>query len=51
VQDPRVESSSHPDFEKPVLEAVRRWKYKPGTKEGQAVRTYIRLPLSFSVNS
>jgi protein TonB len=51
VHDPRVESSTHPDFEKPVLDAIRRWKYKPGTKEGQAVRTYIRLPLSFSVNS
>jgi protein TonB len=30
VEDVRVESSSRPEFEQPALEAIRRWRYKPG---------------------
>ena len=41
VEDPRVEKSSHPEFEKSALEAIRKWKFKPGKKEGQAVRSYL----------
>lgn len=49
VEDPRVENSSRPEFEKPALEAIRKWRFSPGMKSGQAVRTYIRLPLRFRV--
>jgi protein TonB len=49
VADPRVENSSRPEFEKPALEAVRKWKFKPGTKEGAPVKTYIRQPIRFSI--
>ncbi|MCZ7638456.1 MAG: energy transducer TonB [Verrucomicrobia bacterium] len=49
VEDPRVESSSHKEFETPALEAVRKWKFKPGMKDGQAVRTYLRQPIRFRV--
>ena len=49
VEDPRVENSSRPEFEKPALEAVRKWKFKPGTKEGAPVKTYIRQPIRFSI--
>lgn len=51
VEDPRVESSSHADFERPALEAIRRWKFKPGMKDGAAVKTYLRLPMKFKINS
>lgn len=47
VEDPRVENSSRPEFEKPALEAVRKWRFRPGEKDGQAVRTYIRIPIQF----
>ncbi len=47
VQDPRVESSSRPEFEKPALAAVRRWRFKPGTRDGKAVRSYIRQQIAF----
>jgi TonB family protein len=29
VEDPRVEASSRPEFEKPALDAVRRWRFGP----------------------
>ena len=50
VEDARVESSSHPEFEPPALDAVRRWRFRPGEKDGEAVRTYMRLPIRFRVS-
>ncbi len=47
VQDPRVESSSRPEFEKPALAAVKRWRFKPGTRDGNPVRSYIRQQIAF----
>jgi len=49
VEDPRVESSSQAEFEQPAVDAVRRWRFRPGEKDGEAVRTYMRLPIRFRV--
>lgn len=51
VEDPRVENSSRTEFEKPALEAIRKWRFRPGMKDGQAVRTYVRIPMRFRVSS
>jgi protein TonB len=51
VQEPRVENSSRPEFERPALEAIRKWRFRPGMKDGQAVRTYIRIPMRFRVTA
>ncbi len=47
VTDPRVESSTHAEFEAPALEAIRKWKYKPGIKDGQPVPAFLRQPIRF----
>ena len=49
VEDPRVENSTRPEFEKPALDAIRKWRYSPGMKDGQAVRTYIKVPIRFKM--
>lgn len=48
VEDPRVASSTRPEFEQPALDAIRRWRFKPGMKEGEAVRTFVKQPLKFT---
>jgi protein TonB len=47
VSGPRVESSSNQAFERPALEAVRRWKFEPGLKGGQRVACRMRVPIRF----
>jgi protein TonB len=49
VEEPRIENSSRPEFEKPALDAIRKWRFRPGEREGQKVRTYVRLPMRFRV--
>lgn len=49
VEDPRVENSSRPEFEKPALEAIRKWRFRPGTREGQPVRTFMKCPIRFRI--
>lgn len=51
VEEPRVENSSRAEFEKPALEAIRKWRFRPGMKDGLPVRTYIRIPMRFRLAS
>jgi len=46
VEDIRIINVSPPDmgFENSAEEAMRQWRYKPATKDGIRVRTWIRVP-------
>jgi protein TonB len=47
VQNPVVQSSPDPVFEKPALDAIRKWKFEPGKRGGKAVSTRMRVPITF----
>jgi TonB family protein len=45
----QVLSSDHPELEKPALEAVRKWRYRPALKQGQPVAVSMRVPFVFKI--
>jgi protein TonB len=47
VADPRVEKSTHADFDRPALDAIRQWKFEPAVKAGQRVACRMRAPIRF----
>ena len=51
VVDPKVQKSSNPGFERPVLEAIVKWKFKPGKKDGVPAKMRIGVPLQFTSDS
>jgi periplasmic protein TonB len=51
VRDPYIIKSSSAGFEQAAIDAVLKWKFKPGKKGGTAVNTRVAQPLSFSLNT
>ena len=51
VTSARVADSPHPDFSDSALTAIRTWKFEPGKKNGKAVRTRVRIPMTFAIRS
>ena len=47
VRDARVVMSTNPKFEKPALDAIRKWRFKPGVKNGRHVNVRVRQPITF----
>lgn len=50
VTAPSVERSSNMEFEKPALDAIRKWKFSPGKKGGEPVNVRVRIPIQFNLN-
>ena len=48
VIDTRVVKSSHREFEMPALQAVQKWKFKPGRRRGQVVNVRASQLLEFN---
>jgi protein TonB len=49
VVDTRVVRSSHREFEVPAMQAVQKWKFKPGRKGGKAVATRVSQLIEFNL--
>ena len=50
-RDIKVTRSLTPDLDEAALDAVRRWKFSPGTKDGEAVAVLINAEISFSLGN
>jgi periplasmic protein TonB len=47
VSDTKIEKSSNVAFERPAVEALQKWKFKPATENGTAVSTRVVIPIKF----
>ena len=50
VIETQVKSSSHREFEVPAMQAVQKWKFKPGRKGGRAVATRVSQLIEFNLD-
>jgi len=49
VQDAYALRSSQKDFEAAAVQAVSKWKFKPGRKGGRDVPTHMQVPIVFTL--
>jgi protein TonB len=47
VLDARAEKASATAFERPAVDAVRRWRFEPATQGGRRVQCRMRVPIRF----
>lgn len=50
IMSSSIAKSSHAEFERPALEAVKNWKFKPAKKDGNPVKVRVTIPLRFNVD-
>jgi protein TonB len=48
VRDAYVVNSTHREFEAPAVQAVSKWKFRPGRRNAHAVNTRMSVPIVFS---
>jgi len=49
VGEPTVLKSLDPGLDEEAVKALRQWQFKPGTKDGKAVRVRITLEMTFTL--
>lgn len=47
VVDPVVITSSHPEFEQAILDAVLKWRFEPAKRRGKSVDARASISISF----
>ncbi len=48
VTEPKVVKASNDAFAEPAIEALRKWKFKPAKKDGEAVAIRVSIPVQFN---
>ncbi len=51
VSGTEVEKSSNAAFEKPALNALKKWKFKPAKQDGTPVAIKVSIPIKFVFES
>jgi TonB family protein len=52
VGEVKVEQSAgHDDLDQAAVDAVRRWRFEPARRGGEAVTAWVRLPVNFKLES
>ena len=49
VRQAEAISSSQTEFESSAVQAVSKWRFRPGKKSGHAVNTHMQVPIAFSL--
>jgi protein TonB len=50
VTEPKVVKSSNEAFSEPAIEALKKWKFKPAKKDGEAVAIRVNIPVQFTID-
>lgn len=50
VKNAYAARSTQREFEASAVQAVSKWKFRPGKKGGKAVNTHMQVPIVFSLN-
>ncbi len=51
VQDPKIQRTTNPSFDRSALAAIRQWKFEPAKVQGRAVSSRLRQSFSFEKNN
>jgi periplasmic protein TonB len=50
VREAYAVRSTHTEFESAAVQAVNKWRFRPGKKGGRNVNTRMQVPILFSIN-
>jgi TonB family protein len=50
VAEPVAVRMTHEEFGAAAVDAVRRWQFRPGVKDGRPVATQLQVPIVFTLN-
>ncbi len=50
IESCSVAKASHTEFERPAMDAVKNWKFKPAKKDGTPVKVRVTIPLRFNID-
>lgn len=48
--NPQVNDSPGPEFERAALDAIRDWRWKPGSREGKPIAVQITVEMTFQTS-
>jgi len=51
VRDAYVVTSTREDFDSAAVQAVSKWRFRPGKKNGKAVNTRMTVPIAFALDN